>query len=262
MNSLKLNHIDLCYRETGAGYPVMLVHGMGSDQTIWGSFIPLLKKNYQVITMDLRGHGESSKPPGPYSMELFSEDINQLLDSLNIDKAHFIGHSMGGAVLLALALKNPEKIHSLTLISTFSYVDSQTQEVFMKILKILLDKGYNAFFDTCLNLTNSPEFIEKNRKFLSIIRDMKAKNISIPALKDTIDACLKVNFSDSINRIKIPTLIIAGKNDVFIPPYHSEKIRNSVPNSKLKIIDNAVHNMLVEHPEETYFIINEYLNKF
>lgn len=260
-NDLKLNHTDLCYQDMGAGYPIVLVHGMGSDHTIWGGFIPLLNKNYRVISMDLRGHGESSKPPGPYSMELFSEDINQLLHSLNIDQAHFIGHSMGGAVLLSLALKNPEKIHSLTLISTFAYVDYQLQLTLTRILKILHDEGFNAFFETCLNLANSPEFIDENRDFFNSIRDMKAHKISMHALKDTIDACLKVNFIDSLNLIKIPTLVIAGEKDVFIPIHHSRKIKNMITNSKLQIIDNAVHNMLVEQPDETYSIINGFLNR-
>jgi 3-oxoadipate enol-lactonase len=65
MNKITLNELDLYYHDQGDGYPVVLVHGLGSDHTVWGGVAPLLEENFRVLAVDLRGHGRSSKPPGP-----------------------------------------------------------------------------------------------------------------------------------------------------------------------------------------------------
>jgi len=262
MNKITLNELDLYYHDQGDGYPVVLVHGLGSDHTVWGGVAPLLEENFRVLAVDLRGHGRSSKPPGPYSMKLFSNDINQLLKSLNINQAHFMGQSMGGAILQQMALEHKDKITSLTLISSFACVDSHLNAIFKELLDILSKEAYNTFFDRCLELANTPEFIEKNREFFREARDLMEKTSSIPALKETINACLEVNFLDSLKNIDASTLVIAGREDVFTPPYHAEKIKNRILNSKMEVMDGVGHNLLVEKPQDTYELIYEFLKKF
>ncbi|MBP1946291.1 alpha/beta fold hydrolase [Methanobacterium petrolearium] len=241
---------------------MVLVHGLGSDHTVWGGLTPLLEENFRVLAVDLRGHGRSSKTPEQYSIELFSNDINQLLESLNIKQAHFIGHSMGGAILQQLALKRPDKIRSLILISSFSCVDFHLDSIFRELLKTLNDEGYNAFFDHCLKLANTPEFIAKNREFFREVRDLMGKTSSIPALKESIKACQQVNFIGSLKNVNSPTLIIAGREDVFTPLYHANKIKNAIPNSKMEVMEGVGHNLLVENPQDTYDLIYKFLKNF
>jgi len=259
MKKLSLNDLDLYYQDLGTGYPLVLVHGLGSDHTVWGGLTPLLEEEYRVLALDLRGHGISTKTPGPYSMELFSRDIIQFLKSLDITKAHFMGHSMGGAILQEMAIEHEDKISSLTLISSFAYVDSHLNSIFRELLKILSEEGYNAFFDRCLKLANTPEFIEENREFFLQVRDLMQETSSIPALKNTINACFQVNFIDSLKTVSAPTLVIAGGEDVFTPPYHAKKITNTIPNSKIEIMDGVGHNLLVEKPQDTYKCIYKFL---
>ncbi|EKQ54495.1 MAG: putative hydrolase or acyltransferase of alpha/beta superfamily [Methanobacterium sp. Maddingley MBC34] len=260
MKSLLPGNLNLHYLELGEGNPVMLIHGMGSDHTVWDGLIPLLKENYQVIAMDLRGHGHSSKTPGPYSMELFAEDIYLFLKSLNIEQAHFMGHSMGGVILQELAVRYPERFQSLTLISSFAYIDPPLKEILINLKKIIIEKGYKAFFDACLELTNTPEFIKENRELFSKIRDENARVCSVSSIVDTIDACLDVNIRDSIRDIRTPTLVIAGGEDVFTHTYHGIKIHESIPNSKMEIVEGGCHNLLVEKPVETYSVIKRFLD--
>jgi 3-oxoadipate enol-lactonase len=129
---------------------LVLLHGMASDHTVWEGLIPLLKDNYRVLAVDLRGHGLSTKTKGPYNMELFASDIVRLLDSLGINKAHFIGHSMGGAVIQELALDYPDKVQSLTLISSFCYVDTHLKDRLLDLMKILDEEGLMLFFTLAL----------------------------------------------------------------------------------------------------------------
>jgi len=260
MKILLPGNLNLNYLKSGRGDPVVLIHGMGSDHTVWEGLVPLLRKDYKTIAVDLRGHGHSSKTPGPYTIELFAEDISLFLKSLNIEQAHFMGHSMGGLVLQELAVKNPERFKSLTLISSFTYIDPPLKDVLINLKNIITEEGYKSFFDACLNLANTPEFIKENRELFSKIRDENTIICSISSIIDTINACLDVNLADSIKNIRTPTLVIAGDEDVFTPIYHGMKIRESIPNSKMEIIEGGGHNLLVEKPVETYSVIKRFLD--
>jgi pimeloyl-ACP methyl ester carboxylesterase len=261
MKCLTLDDLDFYYQIIGNGDPVVLVHGMGSDHTVWDGLVPLFKESYRTIAVDLRGHGSSSKPAGPYSAELFANDIFRILESLHIKKAHFMGHSMGGAITQSLAIQYPDKVRSQTLISSFAYLDSHLEHILMELLQIVDKKGYNAFFETCLKLANTPQFVQENKELLMSFRDERAPIISIDSIKDTINACLKIDLIDSLNNIRAPTLIIAGSNDIFTPPYHSNAIKNKITGSIIQIMDLAPHNLLVEQPENTYILINEFLKE-
>lgn len=259
MNRIELNSTDIFYEDNGTGYPVVLVHGMGSDHTVWQGIIPLLRDNYRVLALDLRGHGHSMKTPGPYTMELFSHDIYQFLESLNIDQAHFIGHSMGGSILLELALQHPGKIRSLTLISSFAFVDQPLKEIFLNLDKILEYQGFDQFFDACIELTYTSQFQLDNQESFREIREKMGETSSIPILRDTLTLCLDVNLIDYLEGIEIPTLIIAGEKDNFTPSLHGKKIQMNLPQADIEIIKGLGHNLLVEKPEKIFPIINRFL---
>lgn len=260
MKNLMLGDLTLHYLDLGSGYPLILIHGMGSAHTVWDGLLSILSENYRVIALDLRGHGMSSKTPGPYSIELFSHDLYQFLESLNIDQAHFIGHSMGGSIILEMALTHPEKIHSLTLISSFASVDLHLEKTLKDLKNILCHEGYNTFFDTCLQLTYTPDFIQENRELFCRIREDMVRSSSIPALQDTLDACLKVDLIDSLESVKVPVLVIAGREDNFTPPYHGQNIKNAILGAKLEIMDNMGHNLPVEKGIDTGHIIRKFLD--
>ncbi|WP_321421959.1 alpha/beta hydrolase [uncultured Methanobacterium sp.] len=272
MKSLLPGNLNLNYLKSGKGYPVVLIHGMGSDHTVWEGLVPLLMENYETLSLDLRGHGHSSKTGGPYNIELFAEDVYLFLKSQNIDQAHFIGHSMGGLILQELAVKHSERFKSLTLISSFACIDPPLREVLINLRDILTGEGYEAFFDECLKIANTPRFIRKNRDLFSKIQDENAKICSVSSITDTINACLDVelclndklrrnlNPTDSIKDIRTPTLVIAGDEDVFTPIHHGMRIHESIPNSQMKIIAGGCHNLLVEKPFETYLVIKRFLD--
>ncbi|HMK54001.1 MAG TPA: alpha/beta fold hydrolase [Methanobacteriaceae archaeon] len=260
MEKLILEDLTISYQDEGTGYPLVLIHGLGSDHTIWDGLIPLLNDYYHVLAPDIRGSGQSSKTAGPYSVELFSHDIFKFLETLDIDQAHFIGHSMGGAILLQLALDHPEKVRSLTLISSFSYVDTHLYELFNQLLIITKNQGYSSFFDRALELANTPEFLEENKEFIATAKAVMVKNASTPPLIDSIEACLQVDFSNSLKSIKAPTLVISGSQDLFTPPHHAQAIYNSIQDSHCFKIYNTGHNLLVEKPDKTAKIIKNFLN--
>ena len=116
MPEITVNGIKLNYIKKGDGFPLILIHGLSDDLRLWNHLIPELSRKYCTITLDLRGHGSSSKPRDTsYSIGQFSRDIYSLLVELDIKKANFIGFSMGGAIAQELAVNYPDMVSSLVL---------------------------------------------------------------------------------------------------------------------------------------------------
>ena len=259
MNILKTEHP--VHQDTGSGLPIILIHGLASDHNIWAGIISLLQENFRIISVDLRGHGSSSKTSGLYSMELLSRDICSLLDSLNITQAHFIGHSMGGVVAQEIAINNPNRVISLTLISSFAYQDFQLKKSLINLRNVLSESGYDEFFEECLKITHSPRYIKENQEVLNQFRKDMSKTSSIPSLIASINACLKVDNLDSLRNIKVPTLIISCRKDRFTSTDQGIVMNKQIPYSKLEIIPGR-HNIIVEEPQKVYDIIKTFLDKF
>jgi len=114
----------LFYESLGKGTPVVLLHGLALDHTIWYPVANLLKDEFHVVLPDLRGHGRSFSPPGRYSMDQMAEDMLQLVDYLNLERFFLGGHSMGGYVALNFAKNHPDRLLNLGLIASHIYADS------------------------------------------------------------------------------------------------------------------------------------------
>ena len=113
-----VNDIQLYYEITGQGQPLLFIHGLGSSTRDWEAQVSPFAANYQVITFDLRGHGRSDKPPGPYTLPLFTADTAGLLKALGLDAAHVVGISLGGGIAFQLALDYPELVKTLTIVNS------------------------------------------------------------------------------------------------------------------------------------------------
>ena len=245
MPEITANGIKLNYIMEGKGFPLILVHGLSDDLRFWTPLIPKLSGNYRTIALDLRGHGSSSKPEGPYSIEQFSRDLCDMLNKLNIKKAHFIGFSMGGAVVQELTVKHPEMVSSMILISSFSYVDSKLNEILRKLRKSLVEGGFAAFFDEILPLVLTPKLINENRAELQQVKEEKVKTESADALISAVEACMEFDIKDKISMISKPTLIISGKEDIFLQDVFAEQMHILIRGSKREIVENTGHNILI-----------------
>src|SRR5258708_37939114 len=118
MPMIAVNHTQLYYEVSGQGQPVVLIHGLGSSTRDWGEQVPEFSKTYQVITFDLRGHGRSEKPAGPYQIPVFAADLAGLLQALGVASAHIVGLSLGGGGAFQFALDYPSIVRRLTLVHT------------------------------------------------------------------------------------------------------------------------------------------------
>jgi 3-oxoadipate enol-lactonase len=115
MARLRVGDVALYYERVGQGEPLLFIHGLGSSSRDWEYQVPFFAEDYEVIVYDVRGHGQSDKPPGPYSIPLFARDLAGLIEALDIAPVHVVGISMGGMIGLQLVVDRPELVRTLVV---------------------------------------------------------------------------------------------------------------------------------------------------
>ena len=115
---MPLGPFNVYYETHGQGQPLVFINGLGSSTRDWEYQVPEFARDYQVITFDLRGHGQSGKPAGPYSLALFAADTAGLLKALGVGPAHIVGISLGGGVAFYLAIDYPALVKTLTIVNS------------------------------------------------------------------------------------------------------------------------------------------------
>ena len=246
MPKIRVHGIEVNYEEAGAGFPLVLVHGLNGDLTGWALVMPEFARYYRTLALDVRGHGGTSKPDQAYSIKGFSDDLLGFLEKRQISKAHILGLSMGGAIAQKFALDHPEMIRSLILVSTFSYIDDHARRAFEGLKKNLAQGGYPAFFDGILNLAFTSRFIAANPGPIAELKEKRIQINSPVAIGRATDACMAFNLKDQISRITLPTLVVSGREDVFTPVHLAEQIHRSIRSSEWKIIEGAGHALYIE----------------
>jgi 3-oxoadipate enol-lactonase len=255
------NTVNLHYTEQGQGStPLVLLHGYPLSSVIWQEQANSLSNEYRVITPDLRGHGQSPTPEGIYDMELMARDVFALLDTLGIQKAAIMGHSMGGYITLAAYHIAPERFLALGLIDSQAGADSEearqgryntAEKVFMDgssvVANAMLPKLFVPGFATDESVYEQVKAIILNTKAAGIIgtlKGMAARSDSGPLLPN----------------VDIPVLLITGDKDQIIPPSRAEAMASAIAGATLATIENAGHMPMMEQPQATAMAIRNFLS--
>jgi pimeloyl-ACP methyl ester carboxylesterase len=241
----KVNGININYLVEGQGEPLVMITGLGIDQSTWKPQVSAFKKYYQVITFDNRGVGKSDKPEGPYSPRLMAEDTIQLMDFLKIEKAHILGSSMGGLIAQEIAINYPERVIKLILGSTWSCQDDGANGITPNMLeatKLSSRQGFNRLIESVFNKIFNRFILVPIIKFQA--RRMKEQEIS--GIEGQV-ACVKEYDSlDRLPLIKAPTLVVTGTKDRVIKHESSDTIAKKIPGARLVKIKNGSHAVSME----------------
>lgn len=257
----EVNGIQIYYEIHGKGEPVIFGNGIFSNTKGWIYQIPVFSKEYQIILYDMRGQGQSDKPDEPYSFEIHAEDQKALLDNLGISKVHHVGISYGAELGLVFALKYPDMMNSLVTCSAVSFVDTLLNEM-CQLWRYVCDiADPELFYHATVPLNFGATFIRENT---TILENAKARyaQLDYPPLVRLIDAFLKLDITDQLPRIKIPTCVIGGERDILKPPYpYSKLIHDKIPNSEMVIVNDSGHAITFEKPGEFNSIVLGFLRK-
>jgi len=252
-----VNGVKLCYEVFGDGYPLFLIHGFGAKKESWIAQIPDLSKHFKVIVLDNRGAGKSDRPDSEYTMEMFADDINGLMEHLGIEKANIAGWSLGGMIVQNFVLKYPERVNKLILINTnYGFPDESGPEVYknMRLDEIKMKKedpvkawwsGARSSFYIKFRKQLEADPSKKWYGLWSAEELIELSTIDPPTEKDVnlqAGALKTHNTFDRLDTIKNPTLILVASHDRLMSKSSMEQIHEKIPNSKLVVIDKAGHN--------------------
>lgn len=257
MPLIAANQINLYYEVTGAGQPVVLIHGLGSSTLDWEAQVPALSQTYQVITFDLRGHGRSDKPAGPYQITQFAADLAGLLGALSIVSAHVVGISLGGGVAFQFALDYPAMVRSLVLVNTAPALGGTPEQAEAEIARrvgIVPQFGMRAMGQALApNLFPKPEHAAQRETFI----ERWAANDPQAYLAAT-RSMLGWDVTARLGEIACPVLVIGSDQD-YGPVAAKEAYRQLIPNARLAVIPEAHHAVPMERPEAFNPVLGEFL---
>jgi 3-oxoadipate enol-lactonase len=246
----RINDVVINYEIEGPDYApvVTLSHTLATSLNLWDFQSTLLRDSFRVLRFDTRGHGLSSAPLGPYTMESLSEDVVGLLDHLKISKTDFVGISLGGMIGQMLAVTHPERLGRLVLCDTTSSVPPEMAPVWEERIRKAQTEGMTAMAQETLDRWLSEEFQRNHPDVTDSIRNM-IHNTPIRGYAGCCRAISSFDVSGKISRIAAPTLILVGEKDPGTPVSASETIRQQIRNSRMVIIPEALHLTNIEAAE-------------
>lgn len=226
---------------------VLLVHALMADGSLWsGQVQALLGAGYQVLRLDLPGHGGSGARPGPCSMVDLADDVSRLLDKLHIDQVHFGGISIGGMVGQALAIHHPARVASLFLSDTTCAAPPTAREMWTERMKTVNQaRSLEPLADSTMGRVLSSAFKDENPELWNALRDTIVGVMPF-GLMQCVQALQTFNVANLLPGIQAPTLVVCGDGDVATPPIEAQRIASLIPGARYIEIPHALHYPNVE----------------
>jgi pimeloyl-ACP methyl ester carboxylesterase len=259
MAKLRVGDIDLYYEIIGQGEPIVFIHGLGSSSRDWEMQIDMFSKNYQVVVYDVRGHGKSDKPPGPYSMTLFANDAIELIEALDIAPVHVVGISMGGMVGLQLVVDAPDLVKSLVVVNS-------GPELIIRTLKERIQFFQRDLIVRILGMRKMGEVLSERLfpkteqgDIRKIFVERWAEN-DPRAYRESMRAIVGWTVSEQIERIACPVLVIAADED-YTPVEAKAAYVKKLQCGEMVVIEDSRHATPAEKPEQFNEVVMAFLIK-
>ena len=254
--------IHVRYNILGKGTPLILLHGYLESIAVWGSFSEKLAENFQVISIDLLGHGKTGILGNTHTMKQMAQAVNHVLNHLQLSNIHLLGHSMGGYVSLRYAHDYPETIKSLILLHSSAKADTQDKKVARQRTIELIHNGKKEMVTSqhvpkTFAPENIPKFVHRIEQLKKIAADTPEKGI-IAALNGMKE---RTDFTGFLNKTDFPVLMIAGKKDNFIPFSVSEEHFGLSDNITPCILENSGHMGFIEEENKTLENIKNFIHQ-
>jgi pimeloyl-ACP methyl ester carboxylesterase len=230
--------------------PVIFIHGAGGTHLSWPPQVRRLP-DQNIFALDLPGHGKS-EGMGRQSIDAYADDVAAFMTAIKIRAAIIVGHSMGSAIALTLALKYPKRVRGLGLIGSGAR---------LRVSPAILDGIKNEdTFSATVQTINEYSFSPNTSPRLIELASQRMAETRPSVIYGDFLACDSFNVADQFGQIKIPTLILCGTQDKMTPMKYSEALRDGITNSQLEVIDEAGHMLMLEQPDRVAENLSRFLN--
>jgi 3-oxoadipate enol-lactonase len=239
------------------GEAVVLSPSLGSNHTMWQEQRRALEAHgFRTVAYDHRGHGGALVPPGPYTIADLGGDVVALLDSLEIERAHFVGLSLGGMTGMWLAANAPGRVGSLALCCTSAKLGPP--EGWADRARAVRANGTGSVADAVISRWLTPAHAKRFPEQIASLRQMFA-DIPDEGYAACCGAIERMDLTGDLPKITAPTLVIAGAEDPATPPEDGQRIAELIPDARLEIVENAAHLGNLEQPAKFTQLILDHL---
>lgn len=260
MQSKLINGINLNYQDQGSGPALVFIHGLGENAASWDAQIDFFSRTFRTITPDLRGHGKSGETDDFITMQLMADDIVNLLQTLNIEHAHFVGLSMGGLLCQELAKNHKKIINTMTLADAAGFYPEEMSnrgldERLQRIDTMSMEELGTLIGHAACRPEPDPIVLAKAIAMFQNNRPAPYRQATYSTLKADYR-------QDHAAMADIPTLILVGELDKTTPLAFAQYLNSHLQQSKLQIIPNAAHMSKMENPQAFNRALLEFLTPF
>lgn len=254
MPTVSANGISMNYESEGTGAPLVLIPYLAADHACYAFQVAEYSKHFTCISLDLRGGGDSDKPEGTYSTELFADDVAAFMQALGISRAHVAGLSLGAATGMWLAAKYPDRVMSLSLHSAWSKTDPflkavvEGWQVMAKSLGSVPDVIITGIFPWCFTpelYAARPDYI---RSLVAFVRGRPTQPMD--AFFRQSNAVLAHDAGSQLEKIKAPTQITFGRYDMVTSTRFADRMKNAIKQSEVTVFEGCAHAPIYEKVDE------------
>lgn len=251
MPKIRAGNITMNYDQQGSGEPLVLIPYLAADYACYAFQVADYSKHFTCISVDLRGTGESDKPAGVYSTEMFADDVAALMQAIGIPKAHIYGLSLGAAAGIWLAAKYPDRVKSLSLHSGWpksdAYIKTVVQgwQVMAKAMNSVPEMVIQGIFPWCF----TPELYAQKPDYIQGLSDFVRGRPKQPvdAFIQESDAVMAHDAEAQLGKIRAPTQITFGRHDMVTSTRFADRLTNGIKSSELYIFEDCSHAPLYEN---------------
>ena len=245
------------YRLEGEGPNMVLVHGVSDQLEGWDHVVPYLEKNFRILRFDLRGHGSSDKPDGPYSLEDFAGDLAELTVGLGFERFHLAGFSLGGLVAQRFTLDYPDRVDHLILLSTVAGRNEVERTRVTERLEAVEKGDFNTHFESSIRRWYTDDFIARNPHLLASAG--RGSSLDQASIRAAYRVLCTSDLIDELPCVKSPTLIITGEHDIGSNPRMAGNMHNAIAGSSMEILPGMKHSILIEVPGTVSKLVQDFI---
>jgi 3-oxoadipate enol-lactonase len=257
---LELDGFDAYWEEHGAGPPLVLIHGLGGSAAIWQKVAGQLAEEFRVIAYDLRGLGQSTTPPPPYTLTMLVADLHGLVEGLGLDRVALVGHSLGGAVALGYAAEHPERVSAVVGIAAPSHTPEEQRSMLAGRAESARKRGMLAIADVHAASGLPEAFKEAHPEETAVYKTILARGDpeGYAALCEVI---ADIDLTAQLGRIRAPVLLMQGALDRIVPQEAARETASRLAKCEYVQLEGCGHVIPFERPEELVARVREFVGR-
>ena len=256
----ELTDVRSWYELIGEGEPLLFIPGLGGTCRVWDPIAPELAAHFSLILVDNRGLGRSIARRKPRSLADYSADLVELLDELQLERAHVLGLSLGGIIAQRFAVDHPSRVDRLVLVSCAHRFSAYLLRMAALLGHSLRRFPRAVFVQTMELLATAPLYLDDHIKEIEEQERARCEEgLHARAMGTQLRCLLRSDLDPADYRITAPTLVVAGEHDALIPNCYARLMAERIPGSRFLLIPGAGHNPMIEVPEKVLPLIEQFL---